>query len=143
MQNFEMEKYKRLNEDLLNDEENLELAGLMQRVAKDLDKTILKFKVIAKAKGKRYQLAAAKKDAIEASIAGKSSVEAASVDDLKIHLPSVESGSSDERKSRLRSVRNRMNTNESKNLVRDTQTMRESESEHDPASRRVKEEKSE
>ena len=40
MQNYEMEKYKRLNEDLLNDETNPELIDLMRAVAKDLDETI-------------------------------------------------------------------------------------------------------
>ena len=36
MQNFEMEKFKKLNEDVLNDEENPELADLMRSVANDL-----------------------------------------------------------------------------------------------------------
>ena len=35
-----MEKYKRLNEDLLNDEEHPELLDLMRSVANDLNDTV-------------------------------------------------------------------------------------------------------
>ena len=58
MQNFEMEKYKRLNEDVLNDEENREMVDLMRNIGHELEETIYKFKAIAKAKGMRYQVAA-------------------------------------------------------------------------------------
>lgn len=68
MQNFEMEKYKKLNEEVLNDESNPDLIDLMTRIADDLKETVLKFKAIAKAKGIRYEIAAAKKDAIEKKI---------------------------------------------------------------------------
>ena len=64
MQNFEMEKYKRLNEDLLNDEQHPELLDLMRSVANDLDDTIQRFKAIAKAKGVRYNVATKMKEAI-------------------------------------------------------------------------------
>jgi len=36
MQNYEMEKYKKLNEDVLDDESNPELIDLMNSVAKEL-----------------------------------------------------------------------------------------------------------
>ena len=64
MQNFEMEKYKKLNEDVLNDELHPELIDLMKDIANDLQETVLRFKAIAKAKGIRYEVAAAKQDAI-------------------------------------------------------------------------------
>ena len=64
LQNFEMEKFKRLNEDLLNDEQHPELIDLMRALANDLDETIQKFKAIAKAKGVRYKVATKMKDAI-------------------------------------------------------------------------------
>ena len=68
MQNFEMEKYKKLNEDVLNDELHPELIDLMRDIANDLQETVLRFKAIAKAKGIRYEVAAAKQDAIQKKI---------------------------------------------------------------------------
>ena len=59
-----MEKFKKLNEDLLNDEEHPELIDLMRSVANDLYDTVQRFKAIAKAKGVRYNVAAKMKDAI-------------------------------------------------------------------------------
>ena len=50
MQNFEMEKFKRLNEDLLKDETKPELIDLMGRIGDELEETVQKFKKIAKAK---------------------------------------------------------------------------------------------
>jgi len=70
LQNFEMEKYKKLNEDVLDDESHPELIDLMRKIGTDLTETVSKFKAIAKAKGIRYEIAAAKKDAIEKSILG-------------------------------------------------------------------------
>ena len=64
MQNFEMEKYKRLNEDLLRDEEHPELIDLMRSVANELYETVQSFKAIAKAKGVRYNIASKMKDVI-------------------------------------------------------------------------------
>ena len=61
-----MEKMNKLNEDLLDDETNPELIDLMRKVASDLMDLLHQFKAIAKAKGIRYNIAAAKKDAIEA-----------------------------------------------------------------------------
>ena len=49
-----MEKYKKLNEDLLVDEENPEMQEKMRKIGTELEETILKFKAIAKAKGIRY-----------------------------------------------------------------------------------------
>ena len=63
-----MERMNRLNEELLDDETNPELLDIMRRVATDLQELLLQFKAIAKAKGIRYNIAAAKKDAIEAHI---------------------------------------------------------------------------
>jgi hypothetical protein len=63
-----MEKYKKLNEDVLDDESNPELMDLMRSVAKELTDTVQRFKAIARAKGIRYEIAAAKKDAIEKKI---------------------------------------------------------------------------
>lgn len=68
MQNFEMEKYKKLNEEVLDDENNLELIDIMKKVGNDLLDTVNRFKAIAKAKGIRYEIAAAKKDAITKQI---------------------------------------------------------------------------
>lgn len=65
-----MEKYKKLNEDVLDDESNPELIDLMRKVGSDLNETVNKFKALAKAKGIRYEVAVAKKDAIEKSIMG-------------------------------------------------------------------------
>lgn len=53
-QNFEMEKYKKLNVEVLEDEDNSDLRALMEKVADDLEKTVLEFKAIAKSKGIRY-----------------------------------------------------------------------------------------
>ena len=54
MQNFEMEKFKRLNEDLLKDETKPELIDLMTKIGEDLEETVQRFKKIAKAKTLRY-----------------------------------------------------------------------------------------
>lgn len=51
MQNYEMEKFKKLNEDVLDDEKHPELIDLMKIVAADLAETVNRFKQIAKAKG--------------------------------------------------------------------------------------------
>ena len=51
MQNYEMEKFKKLNDDVLNDEANPELLDLMRKIAAELEESMLKFKAIAKAKG--------------------------------------------------------------------------------------------
>ena len=67
-----MEKYKKLNEDVLNDEKHPELLDLMRNIATELEDTMHKYKAIAKAKGQRYLVAAAKQDAIESEIAGRS-----------------------------------------------------------------------
>ena len=40
MQNYEMEQYKRLNEEVLQDEDHPELIDLMNKVANDLNETI-------------------------------------------------------------------------------------------------------
>jgi len=73
LQNFEMEKYKKLNEDVLDDETHPELIDLMHRIAADLKDIMNKFKAVAKAKGIRYEVAGAKKDAMDAKIMGNSS----------------------------------------------------------------------
>jgi len=73
MQNYEMEKYKKLNEDVLDDESNPELIDLMRTIGKELQDTVLRFKAIAKAKGIRYEIAAAKKEAVEKKIGIESS----------------------------------------------------------------------
>ena len=57
LQNYEMEKYKKLNEDVLDDETHPELIDLMHYIAKDLGEIMQKFKMIAKAKGIRYEIA--------------------------------------------------------------------------------------
>ena len=72
MQNYEMEQYKRLNEEVLNDEAHPELIDLMNKVANDLHETVQRFKALAKSKGIRYEVAARKKDAIEKKITGLS-----------------------------------------------------------------------
>ena len=40
MQNFEMDKYKKLHEDVLDDENNSELIDLMRKVGNDLAETV-------------------------------------------------------------------------------------------------------
>ena len=54
MQNFEMEKFKRLNEDLLKDETKPELIDLMTKIGQELEETVQRFKKIARAKNLRY-----------------------------------------------------------------------------------------
>ena len=63
-----MEKYKKLGEDKPSDGTNLDMITLMESIGKQLEETVNKFKQIAKAKGIRYEIAAAKKDAIEKRI---------------------------------------------------------------------------
>ena len=64
-----MEKYKKLNEDVLDDESHPELIDLMRDIASDLKDIMNKFRMIAKAKGIRYEIAGAKNDEIQSKIA--------------------------------------------------------------------------
>ena len=52
-----MEKYKKLNEDVLDDENNPELKQIMVHIAEQLNDTIKRFKHIAKQKGIQYKVA--------------------------------------------------------------------------------------
>ena len=63
-----MEKILKLNEDLINDETNPELLDQMRAIAADLQETLMQYAAIAKAKGIRYNVALAKKDAIDAKM---------------------------------------------------------------------------
>ena len=94
MQNFEMEKYKKLNEEVLEDEGHPELHDIMTKVAEELTETVQKFKAVAKAKGIRYEIAAAKKDAIEKKILGGSSE----------NMTTIENGSLSKSKSLMSSI---------------------------------------
>ena len=67
------------------DETSPELIDLMKNVAKDLIEMLQKFKAIAKAKGIRFNIAAQKKDAIEAKIMGNAKASNHSKDD-SLHL---------------------------------------------------------
>lgn len=62
LQNFEMEKYKKLNEEVLDDENNPELKQIMVHIAEQLNDTIKRFKQIAKQKGIRYKVSIRKED---------------------------------------------------------------------------------
>ena len=46
-----MEKFCRLNEDLIDDEEDREMIVLMRKIAYDLSDVMKKFELIAKARG--------------------------------------------------------------------------------------------
>ena len=63
-----MEKILKLNEDLIDDETNPELLDQMRAIAADLQETLMQYAAIAKAKGIRYNVALAKKDAIDAKM---------------------------------------------------------------------------
>lgn len=93
MQNYEMEKYKRLNEDLLIDEENSEMIDVMRRISRDLEETIIQFKAIAKAKGMKYSIEGSKRDASDSSLLNKSG-EASSLETIlngsKLRISSAE-----------------------------------------------------
>ena len=56
-QNFEMEKFCRLNEDLIDDEEDREMLELMKKIAYDMMDILKKFAAIAKARGIKYKIA--------------------------------------------------------------------------------------
>ena len=77
LQNYEMEKILKLNEDLISDETNPDLLELMKRITEDLNDTLQKFKAIAKAKGIRYNITA-KKEPAEAKVGSITSREHAS-----------------------------------------------------------------
>ena len=63
-----MEKILKLNEDLIDDETNPELLDQMRAIAADLQETLMQYAAIAKAKGIRYNVALAKKGAIDAKM---------------------------------------------------------------------------
>ena len=54
LENHEMEKFKTLNEDLLDDEDHPELIDLCNKILKQLDETTAYYKKIAKKKGMKY-----------------------------------------------------------------------------------------
>ena len=51
-----MEKFKTLNEDLLDDEDHPELIDLCNKILKQLDETTERYKKIAKKKGMKYDI---------------------------------------------------------------------------------------
>lgn len=56
LQNYEMEKFKKLNEDLLDDETHPELLDLMRSIALEMEAAVVEYKKIAKARGQRYEI---------------------------------------------------------------------------------------
>ena len=56
LENHEMEKFKKLNEDLLEDEETPELIDLCNKILADLAATVDHYKKVAKKKGMRYEI---------------------------------------------------------------------------------------
>ena len=56
LENHEMEKFKTLNEDLLDDEDHPELIDLCNKILKQLDETTEHYKKIAKKKGMKYSI---------------------------------------------------------------------------------------
>ena len=56
LENFEMEKYKKLNEDVLDDEVRTELITVTRKIVADLEELIEKFRKIAKSKGYKYDV---------------------------------------------------------------------------------------
>ena len=56
LENHEMEKFKTLNEDLLDDEDHPELIDLCNKILKQLDETTEYYKKIAKKKGMKYDI---------------------------------------------------------------------------------------
>ena len=56
LENHEMEKFKTLNEELLDDEDHPELIDLCNKILKDLEITTDHYKKIAKRKGMKYDI---------------------------------------------------------------------------------------
>ena len=56
LENHEMEKFKSLNEELLDDEDHPELIDLCNKILRDLATTTEHFKKIAKRKGMKYEI---------------------------------------------------------------------------------------
>ena len=52
-----MEKFCRLNEELIDDEEDKEMIDLMRKIAADMMDILKKFTAIAKARGIKYKIA--------------------------------------------------------------------------------------
>ena len=50
-ENFQMEKYKQMNKELLNEETDSDLKGLCKTLLVDIDDTIDMYRKIAKARG--------------------------------------------------------------------------------------------
>ena len=62
LQNYEMEKYVKLNEDVLDDEINPTLIDTIQDITVQLKRTIDDYKKIAKAKGRKYNVEGIKEE---------------------------------------------------------------------------------
>jgi len=56
LENFEMTKYKRLNEDVLDDESHPELIDLCKKLYADLTGVVEQFKRLAKQRGFKYEI---------------------------------------------------------------------------------------
>ena len=56
LENHEMEKFKTLNEDLLDDEDHPELIDLCNKILKQLGETTEYYKKVAKKKGMKYNI---------------------------------------------------------------------------------------
>ena len=55
-QKFELEKFKSINDDLLSDEDNLDMKGMMQKVGMRLKEELDRMKDIARQQGIKYTL---------------------------------------------------------------------------------------
>lgn len=53
-ENFEMEKYKQMNQEVLSEEKDQTLRDISKRLMKDINETIDQLKLIAKKKGINY-----------------------------------------------------------------------------------------
>ena len=60
LETYEMDKFKSLNEDVLDDETNPSLIDVCQSLLKDLEGTMLKFSVVAKQRGFKYEISSKK-----------------------------------------------------------------------------------
>jgi hypothetical protein len=55
LETYEMDRFKRLNEDVLDDETHPSLIDVCTALLKDLEGTMLKFSVVAKQRGFKYE----------------------------------------------------------------------------------------
>jgi len=75
LETFEMDRFKRLNEEVLDDETNPSLIDVCTALLKELEGTMIKFSVVAKQRGFKYEVKSKKGSTLDEVENGQNELE--------------------------------------------------------------------